>query len=98
MKEVRNPAFVGASPDALISEREREAVAIPTMNPASAPAASIGKMVCEGAPHTGNIPRDKTLANGHATAAQMMATVTITPRVAFGEVILHTQLNLPKLE
>lgn len=95
MKEVRKPAFAGASPDARIAEREREAVAIPTINPASAPAASIGKMVCEGALKTEGIPRDKTLASGHATAAQMMATVTTRPRLAFGEVISHTQLNLP---
>ncbi|KAB2657644.1 MAG: hypothetical protein DVB32_08105 [Verrucomicrobia bacterium] len=78
-----------------MAEREREAVASPTTNPASAPAASIGKMVCEGTPHTERIPRDKTLANGHATAAQMMATVTITPRVAFGEVISHGKFHLP---
>ena len=91
MKAVKNPARVGASTDCFIAEREREAVAHPTINPASAPAVSIGKMVCEGPPHTESIPRDKTLASGQATAAQIMATVTITPRVAFGEVISHAQ-------
>src|SRR5262245_26812503 len=92
-KAVRNPAFVGASPESLVAEREREAVATPTKNPASAPAASIGKMVCDGPLHHERIPRDTTLASGHATAAQTRATVTTTPRLAFGEFISHTRLN-----
>ena len=93
MNAVKNPACVGASPETLIAEREREAVATPTMKPASAPATSIGKIVCDGPPNHGSIPRVQTLASGHATAAHTRATVTITLRLAFGEFISHTQIQ-----